>query len=151
MIPITAEQVKKVPLPDSEAQVHLRYPVGEHLDRFMAMQEDGGRLSKYRPQAEKNLKARTHGKDRKQQASMLAAEMSRLAAEAGDNSGDGFAQAREMVDIFVCGWEGKGWPEFPKDGKPSAMFKLGDLMTLAELVSEHIDDLTGIGLDEAKN
>jgi hypothetical protein len=153
MIPISSTQVKKVAAPDSTALLHLRYLTGEHLDQFMRLQKAGGsNLAKYRVQAEKAVKASTHGKSKKEQLTMIAAEMTRLARESGDiDSSDGFAEIREMIDLFLCNWEGEGWPPFPADGKPSRMFLLGDLLALGELITGHVDELVGLSRDEVKN
>ena len=153
MIPISSDQVKKVddPTPESKAKLHLRYPTGEYLDRFMALQSSGGSMIKYRAAAEKKVTAENHGKSRKDLLPLIAREMARMSDEAGEHDVDGFTRARELVDVFLCGWEGPNWPEFPKDGKPSRMFKLGDLMSLAELISGELDDLTAISVSEAKN
>lgn len=151
MIPISSDQVFKVKDPESSALLHLRYLTGQHLDRFSALQKSDVAIEKYRAQAEKNIAKTTHGKSQKEQAPLVAREMMRLAEADGIDTGNSFAKACEMVDIFLCGWEGEGWPKFPANGKPSSMFKMSDLLTLSELISEHIDELTGISVDEAKN
>lgn len=153
MIPISATQVKKVAAPDSTATLHLRYLTGEHLDRFMRLQQAGGNpLAKYRPQAEKTIKAANHGKSKKDLLPLIAQEMTRLARESGDiDSSDGFAETREMIDLFLCNWEGEGWPPFPADGKPSRMFLLGDLLALGELITGQVDELVGLSKGEVKN
>jgi hypothetical protein len=157
MIPISSTQVKKVkdPDPDSTAVLHLRYLTGEYLDRFMALQNgDSQVLAKYRSAAEKTVKAANHGKSRRELMPLIVKEMTRLAHESGDIEGQssGFKDTREMIDIFLCGWEGgTGWPAFPSDGKPSRMFMLGDLMKIAELITDNTEDLTKISLDDAKN
>jgi hypothetical protein len=158
MIPISATDVKKTTDPASGTVLHFRYLTDAYLDRFMKLQSTGsGTLTKYRAAAEKTINAQNHGKNRKELMPLVVAEMTRLAREAGEmDSRDGFADTREMIDIFLCGWDGgkqdgKEWPPFPADGKPSRMFKLGDLLALAEMISGMVEELSGLSVSEVKN
>lgn len=86
-----------------------------------------------------------------EQMDRFVALQTRQVTAAGGDVANGLAGLREMVDIFVVGWDGQGWPAFPADGKPGSLFRLGDLTQLSELISENIQELTGISASEAKN
>lgn len=53
----------------------------------------------------------------------------------------------DIIDAVLCGWKHKKFPPFPKDGKPSKMFKIIDKSIM---VSAYIK-LNELSEDEIKN
>jgi len=59
--------------------------------------------------------------------------------------------SKDLIDLFLVGWEGNDLPKFPKDKEPSKMFMLQDLIKLAEIISQLLEELTGVKIEELKN
>ena len=58
---------------------------------------------------------------------------------------------RELIDLFLVGWEGKNLPEFPKE-KPSRFFTVGsNLVQMAKFIDPLVSVLAGVGTDDLKN
>ena len=57
----------------------------------------------------------------------------------------------KYIDIFVVGWKGPKLPSFPTEVKPSTMLPFFKKIKLYNIVQEHIDELTGLSVDEIKN
>ena len=57
---------------------------------------------------------------------------------------------RELINLFLVGWEGKNLPEFPKDN-PAKCFIGGALVKMIKFVESAIPELTGTNQADLKN
>jgi hypothetical protein len=74
-----------------------------------------------------------------------------LNEQQGPDQLDRIAEMDSYINIFLCGWSGKGFPEFPKDGKPTRCFKYFQKMEMYRIIMDKIPELTGFTEDEIKN
>jgi hypothetical protein len=83
---------------------------------------------------------------------LISIRASELAAEqVGNIETEGLRYTKSLVDIFLCGWEGKNFPPFPKEGKPSDYLMLPVLNKLARAINDISGELCGLTVSDSKN
>jgi hypothetical protein len=117
----------------------------------MELQGGDPALEKYREKAEANVTKAHRGVRGNKRLQLVAEEMSRLASADGYHDQSSAKRARKMVDIFLVGWEGASAPQWPENKKPSEFLVLGDLIEVANMITEHVPELTRMGAEESKN
>lgn len=62
-----------------------------------------------------------------------------------------YAAMAAYINIFLCGWEGAGVPEFPQDKDVSKCLPLFTKIRIYNLIQSNLSELIGLGADEIKN
>jgi hypothetical protein len=147
MIPISADQILDYKDEESGLIFHFRPQVGRVevlINKYYSFFHN--RNKPFLKEAEKQLANVCYEKEEERQkaVSLLASKM------AGDDFSDTeqyLAIIDDVIDAALCGWTGEGFPVFPKDNKPSRMFKMLDK---TKILTEYIqlNELTG---DDKKN
>jgi hypothetical protein len=57
----------------------------------------------------------------------------------------------DYIDTFVAGWSGPGVAALPAGTKPSAILRYHHKYPVYQAIIEHIEELTGLTVDEVKN
>jgi len=138
--------------PESGIVYHFRYLLGSYQDRYVKLQDKTTEiLKKYLPKARAETK-RKHGVEEADHLKAIFARAMALAQEEMESAGaESIKIAREMIDIFLAGWEGKNVPEFPKAGNPSDYLTLNDVQKLTIILNGLLPELSGVTLEESKN
>lgn len=143
IIPISSEEPVVYQDPETGAQFRFRRLLGRDITKYREMQS---RIEKMlRPYIEQASKE-SEGLEAKE----ITRKAQMLAAAAGVMIDD-VSYAADIVDMFLVGWEGEGFPEFPKSGKPSECFGVSALEQLTTVITERFEQLLGLTVDEAKN
>ena len=67
------------------------------------------------------------------------------------NPADRIEEMDEYINIFLVGWNGKNFLEFPKDGQPAKCFMYFQKIKVYRIIMDKIQELTGFSEDEIKN
>jgi hypothetical protein len=59
--------------------------------------------------------------------------------------------ACSLVDIFIVDWKGEKLPKRDKEKKPSQQLLAMQLIDCSNVLTDHIEDLTGLSVEETKN
>jgi hypothetical protein len=154
-IPISANEKKKWVDPKTGATYFFSYLTGDRQDDFLELQNETlSVIKRMLPIARKDLESTDEYKsaDKKEKSRMVTEKAQELATLEIDNSKSSpMKYSRKIIDIFLTGWEGKGFPEFPKDVKPSSMLVFADINMLSDAISGMMGDLYGLSVDDSKN
>jgi len=138
----------------SGSKFFLRYLLGENQDKFTKIRSRiGSAIGKFLVLAREQITldtAKTEGKTPEEVSSMIFGRAQDLADEAGIDV-EKTKETRELIDLFLCGWEGKGFPPFPEDGKPSEYLKIDAITEIFGAVSKNLEALTGLAVSDRKN
>lgn len=152
IIPISSE--KRISEKDDDGNVfHFRYITGQHQDRYNELQQMFIRAAKpFAEKARREINKSFKGNKPKTFVveDMVAKKAIQLADEAGKITPKMESEyTRGMVDLFLCGWDGENFPEFPKN--PSECFRTADLERLMVMINKNLGELTGLTIDDKKN
>jgi len=152
MIPIAPGKFIECVDEKSGITYKFAYLTGDRQDEFMRLQDTDNEktlayVQKAASEVEK-IKGKRWSKGEKQEA--IKKRANELAGSTPSDSTDKLKYSRSLIDIFLVGWEGKGLPKFP-DSKPSQYLLLGDVMKVSEMITDKVQELTGIDMEEAKN
>ena len=131
----------------------LGYLCGDRQDAFFDYQQkQRSVIEKHIPEARRRVNRTTK---KALSAEVLEGRTLKLAAKLAGEAIDKnkkltLVTARELVDLFLVGWEGENLPEFPK-ANPSMSLCFGDLQWLASEINSKISELTGLEIETAKN
>jgi hypothetical protein len=159
MIPIAKGQTLAVKDEGSGVTYQLAYVTEDREQAFFELQKQmGGVTNAYVEPATKAVDAEHKGKKwaKGERLDAIKEKARELADDATDTDEDvqsGLRISRAMIDFFVVGWEGgpKEMPKFPDDGKPGILFPFGGASDMAEMITQHMKELTGSNVDEVKN
>ena len=141
--------------PSSGATYHFRYLLGEYQEQYNSMKSPIlEAIRGFLPQAKREISAENKSKkmtDEKRNE-LIAVKATSLAQKKIESiQGETLRYTRQLVDIFLCGWEGKGMPNFPDDGHPSAYLLPSTLGAISSEINRLTSELCGLTVDESKN
>lgn len=147
------------------SEIYFRYLTGKHRAEYQDIQEVLYDKSKpYIEEAKKlaakqisELKKSTKAQEKKDVPipsieRLTAQNAISLAKQNGAiTSADEDRQTAAYVDLFVTGWKGKGFEPKKPDVPPSHYFTPTSIAELMEILSEHIQELMGLTVQDQKN
>lgn len=156
IIPITAGITGRIAEKDEDENTFYFKPVtGETVGEFNQLQDKLYALSKpFEAQAKREINAESKGAkiSKEKLTRRVPDRMMKLAIESGKITLLDLAQYNsKMIDMFLVGWSGKNFPDFPKSGKPSEMFRANDIDKLMSMINKNLASLAGLEVEDKKN
>ena len=142
-IPIGGNKPLEWTDPDAGITYHFRYLLGSYQTRYLALQ---GKIQKSIKQFLPAIK-KSGAKSREATVKAIAAAMANAEADPAEE----MLILNEMIDIFVCGWSGKGIEPFPRDGKPSDACSISEKQKLVAAINGMLQKLTFITVEMSRN
>ena len=128
------------------SEFYFRYLTGEYREKFSRVNSFlVNKASKYLEIAKKEIGKKAEGKDIATRAISLAKKAGVITEE------DENRNTSDIIDIFLVGWKGKKFPKLAKDRKPSDYLTPVALSGIMGILSEHLEELLGLSVDDLKN
>jgi hypothetical protein len=134
----------------------FRYLIGEYQEEFNALMDETSKRTRSKIKiAEEQIKEENKGvRFKKGELDKLISERAvRLAQSDLESSySEDLKQGKRLIDIFLCGWEGKDLPEFPKHpDRPSNYLVQKDVAEMVTVINKYMNELSGLTNEEIKN
>jgi hypothetical protein len=164
IIPISPE-VRLTHKCEDGSEVYFRYLTGEHRAKYQDIQESLALkarpyFSEAKKIAVKQISELKKSVEKQGKTDVIIPQLEQLTArialqkaeEAGDiTQADQDKQTAAYVDLFVTGWKIKGAPQKKEDIPASHYFTPVSLTEIMEILSQHIQELMGLSVQDQKN
>lgn len=151
IIPLSPED--RIEVTDGEATFHFRYLLGENQEKYAAIQarQSEAILPFIRQAKEEIGDSDNTDADQQQKVQQRILKRASQLAIASGVSANNFSYSREIIDIFLCGWQHPKFPPFPKDGHPSRSLRIRDIGKVMDLLNKQLPELIGLEVEDQKN
>ncbi|MFA5217225.1 hypothetical protein [Sulfuricurvum sp.] len=166
IIPISPDKVLTHKC-DNGDEIYFRYLTGEYRAKYQDVQDSLYVKAKtFKEEAEKLSKTTIKNMGKENESiddatkrviiptleQLTAKKSLELAKEKGIITGaDEDRHMAEVIDLFCTGWKIEGQPNRDPGKRPSEYFQITSMVELMGILSEHIEELMGLTVQDQKN